>query len=58
MINSIWSSPEAEAWARGFRYHDYLHIHQQMGVEAKTFSEEGYRAICAVFEDEMVRDIG
>lgn len=57
-ITSIWGTSEAEAWCRNFDYENYRWIHNQMSCEAKPFSEDGYKAICVVFEDEMIRDIG
>jgi hypothetical protein len=58
MIKSIWSTPEAEAWARNFRYEDYLRIHETMCLSANPVSEQMYRELCFVFEQEMCRDIG
>jgi len=59
MINdtrhNIWNCVECEAWSRGFGYEDYLYLFDQRKEGHSRFSEEGYKALCAVFEGEMMR---
>jgi len=55
MIKSIWSTPEAEAWSRGFGYEDYLRLCSLDGtspLSKSAFDQVGY-----VFETDMKNNI-
>ena len=51
---SIWSTVEAEAWSRGFRYEDYVNLHYQNSTNALT--EKGYRLVCEAFDADLERE--
>lgn len=55
-IESIWSTPEAEAWARGFSYTGYLGIQSYITPDSAPVSEVMYKELCDVFEKELERD--
>ena len=48
---SIWSTVEAEAWACGLRYEDYLNLHNQNNTNALT--EKSYRLVCVAFDADL-----
>ena len=48
---SIWSTVEAEAWSRGFRYEDYVNLHNRNNTNA--LAEKSYRLICEAFDADM-----
>lgn len=54
---SIWQTPECDAWSRDFRYEDYVALHSRYYENNSTtpakFSQNAYKMICAVFEQEM-----
>jgi hypothetical protein len=51
---SIWSTVEAEAWAYGLRYEDYLNLHNRNNTNALT--EKSYRFICEAFDADLERE--
>ena len=51
---SIWSTVEAEAWARGLRYEDYVNLHYQNSTNALT--EKGYRLVSEAFDADLERE--
>lgn len=57
MINTtrknIWNCVECEAWSRDFSYEEYIGLYKAYHEGHSRFSEQGYFALCAVFEDEM-----
>lgn len=54
-LHNIWNCVECEAWSHGYNYEDYLYLFEQRKEEHISFSEDGYEALCAVFEAEMKR---
>lgn len=59
-MDSIWKTPECEAWCRDFDYEDYLRYFSSNGPcdGHVPFSEEGYKTLCGVFEDNMEEGMG
>ena len=51
---SIWSTVEAEAWSRGFRYEDYVNLHYKNSTNALT--EKSYQLICQAFDADLEKD--
>lgn len=56
MSGTIWSTVECSAWSRGFDYDNYNNLYSLSQTLGKKASEEMYYALCAVFENEMVKD--
>ena len=54
---NIWSTVEAEAWARGLRYEDYRNLHYCNNTNAfnntKALTEKSYRLICNAFDVDL-----
>ena len=48
---SIWATVEAEAWARGFRYEDYINLHKKNG--SNPLKERAYNLVCQAFDKDM-----
>ena len=48
---SIWATVEAEAWARGFRYEDYINLHKRNG--SNPLREGAYNLVCQAFDKDM-----
>lgn len=54
-VQNIWNCVECDAWSRDFDYEEYIDLYNKRNEGHSMFSEDGYRALCAVFEDEMAR---
>lgn len=52
---TLWTTIECVAWSKGFDYSSYLDLHHKTQEKGGRLSEDGYVAICRVFEDEMIR---
>lgn len=54
---NIWHSLEVACWARDLDYADYLRYHQQNKETYTPFAEDEYKALCNVFETNMMREM-
>lgn len=53
----ISSTPECEAWCRGFSYSDYLRVCDVMGTKG-VLSEVGYKGACELLDVIFERHVG
>lgn len=52
MITSFWSTPEVDAWSRGFDYAEYLRLCNLAAPAANPLSELGYQRLCDLLNSE------
>lgn len=50
-MSSIWNTVEAEAWACGFQYEDYINLHKRKG--SNPLKEGAYNLVCQAFDKDM-----
>jgi len=54
-MNTMWNTPEANAWARNFDYSDYVSLYKKEFPTGTPFKEKTYLEFCTVFENLMLR---
>lgn len=53
-MTSIFSTPEAEAWCRGFGHEDYLILCER--IAHKAVAQRTYEILCEAFEAQYEED--
>lgn len=54
-MNSLFSTPEAEAWCRWFGYEDYLSLCER--IAHKAVAQRTYETLCEAFEAQYEEDM-
>jgi len=52
-MTTLWDSVEANAWARGFAYGDYVILYKKVFPTGTPFKLEFYNAFCQLLESHM-----
>ena len=55
-MDSIYSTLEAHAWARGFSYSEYRKLKEKETLRL-NISEKTYELLCVAFENQLVDDL-
>ncbi len=56
-MNSLWSTPECDAWSKGFCYNEYLTMYEKIDSAVLPVSVTTYLKLCEAFNCQMEGDM-
>jgi hypothetical protein len=50
---NIYGTVEASCWSKDLGYENYRAIHAKFNIGSQALSEESYKSLCRIFENEL-----